>query len=157
MRKLLILLFLLSFKINAQNDTCDIFDVQTDKFKGSTRFYSDTYSGIDFVKYISKEKVTTHYIALEVIGSTLNVGEKGVIILLNDGKINKPLEKIDVDYKDEGYRYSVLIPLTKQDIEKLKKSRITDFQLYIYEKNVLEGDQLKLLKTFNCLLQAKIK
>lgn len=61
-------------------------------FEGS---YSLVESSVSYHQIIDKGD-TTLYMALQTIGSTLNLGKNGAIILLANGlKIERPNEKID--------------------------------------------------------------
>lgn len=158
MKKLLIISFyFFCLHLYSQNDTCNFYTEDLDKFDGKITFDTYTDGGVSFVKVISKANIITYYISLSVEGATLNYGLKGVTILLKNGKIEKPLEKVSVDINKKTYQYvySAFCALSKQDIQKIKSSKITDFRLYIYDKNIREEDQDRILKTFNCLLLAK--
>lgn len=97
-----------------------------DKFSGIKTHRSPLLDVLSF----SKSKGFT-YLSIDIPGSTLNYNTKGVILLLSDGsKINKPNEKIDVNYNN-GYRYSAFIALSKIEIDKIIKNPISDVKLYI--------------------------
>ncbi|MFN5847401.1 MAG: hypothetical protein ACK43K_02830, partial [Chitinophagales bacterium] len=66
---------------------------------------------------VTRDKKANYYLSLRAYGSTLNVGEKGAIILFSDGtKLEKQLADIDVNVSDIDlsniqYEYSAYIPI----------------------------------------------
>lgn len=130
---------------------CDDIIVESDKFTGEITAKSPIFNGITFYK-ITSDGVTNFYISMNQVGATLNVGKKGLIILLADGKkIVKPDAKIDVDVNRgaSGYVYSVFERLTKEDIKKLSESPMTDKRLFIYDGTIERGG--KLMEYIKCL------
>ncbi|MDI6033020.1 hypothetical protein QLS91_08030 [Flavobacterium sp. LB2P84] len=127
-----------------ETDYCSKIQTNTDKFSGVIKYNSPRLERITFLK----EKGIID-IRIDIPGSTLNVNEKGVILLLEDGsKINRPNQKISVDYND-GYRYSAYFQLTKLEIQRIIKSPITDVKLYIYDAEIFEP--LKYSEYLKCL------
>lgn len=129
---------------------CTDISEKVDKFTGEIKYYSPTVDGIMFLRVKSKEfDVTYMYISEE--GSTLNVGENGLILLLSDGsKIEKPNAKIDVDSEERGWLYSAFVELTDEDKAKLSKYEITDNRLYVYDGIVHSGKVIK--EYLKCIL-----
>jgi hypothetical protein len=123
---------------------CKKIESDKDKFSGITTHRSPLLDVLSF----SKSKGVT-YLRIDIPGSTLNYNTKGVILLLSDGsKINKPNEKIDVDYNN-GYRYSAFIALSKIEIDKIIKNPISDVKLYIYDFEIV--DKQKYSEYLKCL------
>nr|DAS88617.1 MAG TPA: hypothetical protein [Caudoviricetes sp.] len=124
---------------------CDKVSTENDKFTGETTYTTDFEDGISFVKIV-KNKIPNFYMQINTTGSTLNVGKKGLIVLLDNGtKIQKPNAKIDVSTTSSGggYVYSAFVSLTKNDISLLKQHNITAARLYIYDSNIEGGFKLK--------------
>jgi hypothetical protein len=136
-----------------ENFYCKKIEESNDKFTNETTYKVGKEKNglrIEFLKVV-KMTTKTYYMSIDVTGSTLNVGEKGVTILLNNGKkIDKPLEKIDVNYSD-GYVYSAFIRLTPNDILLIKNNLITDVRLYIYDRNLSIEMSKELQEYLKCL------
>jgi hypothetical protein len=127
---------------------CNKIEKEKDKFTGAVKYNSPILERIVFYK----EKGII-YIRIDIPGSTLNVNEKGVLLLLSDGtKISKPNEKISADYR-EGYRYSSFFTLNKIEVDRIIKSPITDVRLYIYDAEVFSPQ--KYSKYLKCIVNIK--
>lgn len=102
---------------------------------------------------IVKSGKENYYLSLRTYGSTVNVGETGVIVLFDDGtKMNKPTEKIDVDSDATGFSYSAFIQLTETEVKSLTTKKITKFRLYIYDKEVSQGFAEKFTNYVQCVI-----
>lgn len=137
MKKLLLITFTLSvLQLYCQTDSiCKGVMKVYDKFEDKTSYKSEPHYFIRFMKII-KGVDTVYGLHLEASGRTVSVGKKGVIILLSDStKMEFPNTDINVNYNSfmDNYTYTATIVLKKPDIERLIKSYITDFRLYIYE------------------------
>ena len=98
----------------------------------------------------------TYNLSIRTIGSTVNVGESGVIILFEDGtKINKPEEEIDVDSDENGFEYSAFITLSQSDLQTLKTKNIRKYRLYIYDEEINPGEANKFKAYVNCIVEQK--
>lgn len=129
---------------------CKDIETKTDKFSGETTASSDYSEGIKFLK-ITKNGSSKIYMAINETGSTLNVGEKGLILLLENGnKIERPNAKIDVDTgSGRNYVYSAFIELTEKEVDLIINNPITDDRLYIYDGVIKNG--AKLSEYLKCL------
>jgi len=124
---------------------CENFTVKTDKFSNEVTTTSPSSDGISFIK-VEKGEYKSIYLNINEIGSTLNVGKKGLILLLENGKrIEKPNAEIDVVPREgrNGYIYSAFINLEEADIKLLTENKITDGRLYIYDSTVEGGEAIK--------------
>ncbi len=130
---------------------CDDITVKKDKFNGEISYTTPIRKGINFIK-IEKDGKTSIYMSILQFGSTLSVGKKGLILLLENGaRISRPNAEIDVDAADNGYRYSAFIQLTSSEINLLKKYRVTDDRLYIYD-GTINKEAGSLIKAYiNCI------
>lgn len=134
---------------------CRNIDVKGDKFTGDTTYITPASSGFSFIK-VKKEKSVTIYMSKNEPGSTLNVGKKGLILLLeNNKRIEKPDAELNVKTSSYGssYIYSAFVELTDSDIKLLTENAITDNRLYIYDGKVREGDGKKIMEYLKCLLE----
>ena len=151
--------FLLVGLINtAQAQECaESLTREANKFSKEITIRSPLLKKVSFSKVIAKG-VPTYYVSLSILGSTVNVNEHGVIILLENGKrIARPKEEIDVEANSsgDGFTYSAFVRLTPADLQLLKTQKITDFQLYIYDANLETSEQQEAQQYITCLLQAK--
>jgi len=135
-----------------QDFFCSKIEQQKDKFEDKTTFFTPTENGISFVKTIDKGK-TFIYLNVRVNGSTLNVSEKGLNILFEDGtKFTKPEAKIDTKVSSgSGYIYSAFIQLTTAEIKILSEKNITDTRVYIYDGTVDKDSAKKIREYLKCL------
>ena len=135
---LLALIVLFSITSNAQIDSkgCKKLKRSVDKMTGVINISTpaNIANWMRVVKYI-EEGIPRTYLSLRTVGSTLNVGEKGVIVLLEDGtKLEWPNEKVDAEASESVmWHYSAFINLTDEEIETLSKSPIEQYRLYIYD------------------------
>ena len=152
MKKLILLLLLVplvSFgqskkELKVINKAVTEITEETDKFDGSTTWRSPffgkglaatTAKRVVFIKIKSDGKITT-YLRLKTYGSTLNIGEKGFILLFQDGtKLEKPNAKVDAE-SDSGtayWEYSTFTPISDEELEMFATKKVDSFRLYIYE------------------------
>ena len=130
---------------------CQDITSKKDKFTGEVTFSSPIKDGITLIKVVNKGIVSLYMSALE-IGNTANVGKTGVYLSLENGiKISKPNVKISIDANTNNYRYSCFFPLTPNDIKLLKKYKITDKRLYIYDGSVNDDSANYIRGYINCL------
>jgi hypothetical protein len=138
--------FLLALSFNSISQTTDCSTVVTssiDKITGEQRKMTATYpfkggyslveSPVTYMQTI-KDGDTTLYMSLQTLGSTLNIGGKGVIILFANGtKIERPEVKIDYSTSSYGWKYSAFMSLNQEEINLLQTNEIEIFRLYIYD------------------------
>ena len=137
-----------------KNFYCNKIEMLADKFTGDTTYTSPAASGFTFMK-IKKGKSTVVYMSKNQPGGTLNVGEKGLILLLQNGKrIEKPDVKLDVTASKygSGYIYNAFVQLDENDISLLTKNAITDSRLYIYDGTVSQIDGEKIIEYLKCIV-----
>lgn len=86
------------------------------------------------IKTILKGKIL-YFLKLTTRASTISIGERGVIILFEDGtKITKP--NVLVDYNSNAstrYDYFAFIPLTLAELAILKTKKVKKYRLFIYD------------------------
>jgi|GEM_PF-6013436 len=129
-----------------KDEVCSEVNSWIDKFTGEIRKTVSTNYNVYFGR-------TGNYITmiLSTDSETLLVGKKGVTVLLADGsKIKNEDAEIDVKATKTGYEYRVVFTLTPEDIQKLKKSYITDYRLYIFDRSVNSGKICQ--KLFQCVV-----
>jgi hypothetical protein len=123
---------------------CKDIEESKDKFTGEITYSSPT-DYITFSKVKSDNETNTYMSIREVVGSTLNTNETGVIILFDNGsKLERPDAEIDVEvsnYRDR-WDYSAFFNLSDSDIKLLSENIITDVRLYIYDSTIANGKKL---------------
>ncbi|MFK7049894.1 hypothetical protein V3Q77_08330 [Flavobacterium davisii] len=127
------------------NYWCKDIEKREDKFTSKTSYISPTEKHVYFL-----EEDGQVYISLKAHGNIPKVGAKGVIILLEDGKIEKPNADITVSY-NHSYDYTAFIKLTKEDILLLQSKKITAYRLYIFDFELENGDLYK--EYLKCLIK----
>jgi hypothetical protein len=122
---------------------CEDVTTTVDKFTGDTTYTSKVSEGTAFIKVKNGNK-SVIYISKNQPGNTLNVKEKGFILLLQNGfRIDKPDAPIDVESNGSGgWVYSVFVALNENDIKLLTENAITDDRLYIYDGTIKYGKTL---------------
>lgn len=105
--------------------------ITVDKFTNEKRMITPVINPIIFIKVI-QPKDTLYMMKVQCLGSTLATGNNTIILLENGGKITKDVQT-EVEYESYGYVHSAFFQLTDEDIELLKKFRITDIRIYIHD------------------------
>jgi hypothetical protein len=102
-------------------------------------------------KYVKKGKPTLYYLGLRTYGSTVNVYEKGVTILFDDGTKWYKQSKIDVQADNNGFEYSAFILLNASDLLTFTTKKIKKFRLYIYDGAINTSDADKFNLFIKCV------
>lgn len=132
-------------------DYCSHYGIDKDKFSNKVTYRSNSVKNISFVKLV-ENKTTNVYMSISIIGSTVNVGEKGVYLLFDDGtKIIKKEVEINVESTSKGFEYSAFFKINKNDLSILKTKFLTDFKLFIYDDVLKSGDASDLREYAKCL------
>jgi hypothetical protein len=145
-KTLSIIIVALCLSLFSKAQLCPEISYSIDKFSGDTTKSSLPVDNVSFTYIRASGGKTYRYMYLRTIGYTANVNKTGVIILLKGGKkIEKPNEKVEVDVNKygDGYVYSALLSLTKEDIELLKDNDMTDYRLFIYDGSIKAPDKIK--------------
>ena len=98
--------------------------------------YSLLVQPIQFTKIKDKNGKYFTYLSLTSYGSTMNVGEKGLVLLFEDGtRFERPNAKISCDY-DSGssvWRYSTFELISDEELKLFTEKKVDKYKLYIYE------------------------
>lgn len=121
---------------------CNDIKTTSDKFTGDETKTTDFSEGICFMK-VTKGNVSNIYLKINETGSTLNLGKKGLTLLLeNNKRLERPETKIDVKLSGKNYVYSAFIELSNEEVNLLIENPITDDRLYIYDGEIKNGNKL---------------
>ena len=136
------------FTTNNVNYTDEYFknhiDKVVDDFTDEIKINSPIFDDMCFIKIVKVNKTVDYYLRLTTSSYSVNVLEKGVIILFTDNtKLNKPNVDIDIKASSYGYNYSAFIPLTLNDLKLLKTKKIKKYRLYIHDEDVDSEDSEK--------------
>ena len=120
---------------------CAEISSESDDFTGKKTIRTPLGKNASLRKIVENGEATT-YLSLYANGSTLNVGEKGVIILMEDGsKLEFPGEEIDTDAgRGSGWRYSAFIRMDDETLTKLSTVAMDKWRLYIYDQDFDAGE-----------------
>lgn len=153
----IILLPSISFSQNSYEESndvnyCDKIEVIVDNFEDRKTHISPYVSGFKIIKLV-KNGDTHYYLRVDVPGSIVSVGKKGLYILFEDGtKISKPNAEIHIEVgSGDYYTYSAFIMLAQEDIEILTTKKITDHRLYIYDGKVSSEESDIIIKYAKCI------
>lgn len=138
-------------------DYCNQITKEYNEFDQTTTFRTPLLKSCFLDKVISKNKAV-FYLSLYANGYTINLGEKGVkIILSNKQIISFPNEKIEVDISEggNGYRYSAFITIPPDKMPLFKKYKITKWQLFIYAESQSDFDAEAFRNMVNCMAGLK--
>jgi hypothetical protein len=139
-----------------ESNFCSKVERQVDDFTGeitisSPRITGGKLSPIIIYKYVKKGKPTLYYLGLRTYGSTVNVYEKGVTILFDDGTKWYKQSKIDVQADNNGFEYSAFILLNASDLLTFTTKKIKKFRLYIYDGAINTSDADKFNLFIKCV------
>jgi hypothetical protein len=125
-----------------------------DKFKNEKSYSTPTgCDKITFLKTISHpnifnsaKTVSKIYMQVSEIASEIKLNSQGMTILLeNDLRIDIPRERLRVETNSvsEGFVYTALLELRPDQIKMLTENKMTDYRLYLYDKEIVCGYTLK--------------
>lgn len=151
------LLLLLCTEVIAQRNCSDLVAKNVDKFNGAVTYKTSTTRRVSFLK-ITDNGISGIYIYAEAPSSSLKVGEKGAVFLLEDGtKISIPEAQIEVKPSRNGqsYIYNTMHRLSDEEVNLLRKKKITDIRLYIFDAELFPPDAEAAIAGLNCLVDVR--
>ena len=128
-----------------------------DEFTGEVRLMTPVLEKASLSKFITY-KDTSVYLHLKACGATLNVNEKGVIVLFTDGTKLTFSEKIDVKAGDGeycNYEYTAFCSITVPELTLLSTKTIKAFRLFIYDNHLTDGEAKTFHDNANLIVNAK--
>jgi hypothetical protein len=147
-------------KINYPIDYfCSQIQEQKDEINNEIKLSSPLIRGnkilpLTISRYVNNGK-SIFYLSLNAKGNTVNVNQKGVTVLFQDGTKWTKACKIDVQAGYSGYDYSAFITLTKNDLITFSTKEIKKFRLYIYDTEINPSDASKFRMYTECIMKAK--
>ena len=160
----MLLLSSLSFDFRGQTQlkACDKIIETVDQFNGQITEhtpYTTQFGGfVSALKVVDGEDVN-YYLSLNSNGQTLNVGEKGVTIICDNGSVmDWPDAKIEVEWKEYGggysaWRYSAFIPLNDVEMRILSTTTIKAYRLYIYDTDLSSASKRNIKNKSDFMIQ----
>lgn len=134
---------------------CNKLERTEDRFDGKIRIVTPyKLMNLYRVHKVIEGDETRIYLDIRGGGYTASVGEKGVIVLLEDGtKLEWPDAGVDCDVATGGggFQYTAFIRLTDEDIDKLSASKISGAKLYIYEVPAYKKNVAELMQQMGCI------
>ncbi|MBE9584899.1 hypothetical protein IM792_10610 [Mucilaginibacter sp. JRF] len=142
-----------------RNNPCPLITENYDEFENIKSFQTPwSFEGkmlnCSIAKIIEK-RVPYYYVSLSTIGNTALATQKGVFIILKNGKrIVKPNAEIETNVdRNAQFERTTTIKLTTADLALLKSSPMSKFKLYINSDNIQEADLI--YKMLLCLITKK--
>jgi hypothetical protein len=161
MKKLLLTIITGLLYLNSFSQCEGFLKTEFDKFEKTTRINTPVVENLVFLRKI--ESGEEHiYLRIEAPASTINIGKTGLKLLLADGKVlNWENAKVEINvnksrYSSSSYVASTFVELKPEHVLELKKNKITDARLYIYDIALKDFDQQKYFDWFNCLVDQKV-
>lgn len=116
-----------------------------DEFENTTTWRSPLLKNISFTKVKYKDETVRMYLRITTYGSTLNVGEKGLTVIFEDGsRFERPAAEIDANTSSGyGWRYTAFVSIDDEDLKLFATKKVKAYKLYIYE-GALYGKDLAL-------------
>ncbi|MGF7026324.1 hypothetical protein [Sphingobacterium sp. HSC-15S19] len=141
----------------SSSSICDKITVSQDKFTKSKRYTIPYKRGRGYDLYVTTEKGKPAVISLylSTSGSTVNVGENEVKLLLEDDKVitKKSVGPIDVEVGEYGYNYSAVVEISEAEAYLFSKTKIKEFRLFVYDSTISEHDSEMLRRYMKCILE----
>jgi hypothetical protein len=136
---------------------CYSYKVDEDKFSKSITTDTNIFPVGLGLRIIENKGQKDAYMTVGVYGETLNVGEKGVSLLLANGELYElPEEEVDSQVNElndkSDWIYTSFFRLTPELTEILYKQPIVAVKLYIYEDDLTALESLKFISDINCLI-----
>lgn len=144
--------------INYNSPTiCSKITVSKDNFTKAEK-YTIPYKrkrGYDLYVTVEKDKPAKIFIHLSASGSTVNVGQNEVKLLLEDEKVltKKSIGPIDVDTEEYGYNYSAVVEISETEAHILSRKKLKEFRLFVYDGSITEHDSEMFRRYMKCILE----
>ena len=115
-----------------------------DEFDEKTSWQSPILKNVVFYKTKYKDGSIARYLRVMASGSTLNVGEKGLTVIFEDGtRFERPDAKVDADPGyGSGWSYRIFERVSDEDLNLFATKKIKAYKLYIYEGALYGKDPL---------------
>ena len=115
-----------------------------DEFDDRTTWRSPLLKNISFTKVKDKDGEVRMYLRISTVGLTLNVSEKGLIVIFEDGsRFERPAAKIDVDAGSaSGWDYIAFESVNEEELNLFATKKVKAYRLYIYDGALYGKDAL---------------
>ena len=128
-----------------------------DEFDDKTDWDSPILKNIVFYKTKYKDGMIRMYVRLSTEGVTLNVGEKGLIVIFEDGsRFERPNAEIKADSgAGSMWNYTAFESINEEELSLFATKKVKAYKLYIYEGALYGKDALFTLGYAQGILDAK--
>ena len=128
-----------------------------DEFDDRTTWRSPLLKNISFTKVKGSDGVFRTYVNIRAVGSTLNVGKKGLTVIFEDGsRFERPAAKIDAKAgSGSGWNYSAFVSVDEEDLNLFATKKVKAYKLYIYKGALYGKDALFTMGYAQGILDAK--
>jgi hypothetical protein len=125
-----------------------------DKYEDRTSYRTSYDPFLRAYLDISK-KDTVVYLSLSTFSTALSTNISGMDIILSDGKIMRFAdEEVSVEVSDDGgFEYSTFTRIRKNELLQLSKSLITDYRLYVFDRQPSPDNAKRFQHELKCLLE----
>jgi len=139
---------------------CDTFSQNCQEIRSVPRkntkvkvFESPDSNAVQFTKDVLGKNIT-YRIHLRMMRPVIDLGQKGVTILFDDGsKLVKPEETVDVNNLDDKFEFTSTLTLLPEELLLLQKKKITGFILFTYQKDITSTDGEKFRSYAKCIIK----
>lgn len=136
----------------SQAQNCKGTQENVDKYTGQKSYNTSYMAPVVLIKYF-KDNDTVYFASLNMEAKSAAYAGKGVYIMFENGdKIILENEKVECKYNSfNKYDYSALFSLSASDLLKFTTFPVTEFRLYIHDKNIGKLMGSKMMESFQCL------
>lgn len=144
-------------ELKAINAGVEAITKSYDEFNDETTWRSPLLKNISFSKYKDKEGTVRMYLRITANGGTLNVGEKGLTVIFEDGsRFERPAAEIDAKASSGyGWNYTAFESVNEEEVSLFATKKVKAFKLYIYEGALYGKDALNTLGYAQGILESK--
>lgn len=154
---ILTLLFAQILMIYSQESNCNNL-IERHTEGGGVRISSSSQMIPSIYKYIYSDKTIKYYLHVSLDDCHCTGNGTGLMIIFNDGtKFKRNNAKINMDYYYNCgmFTYSVILPLTMDEVEMFSQKEIKKLKMYIFEKKFAENESETFKKFVNCLIKTE--
>ncbi len=144
-------------ELKAINAGVEAITKSYDEFDDKTDWDSPILKNITFYKTKYKDGVIRMYIRISAQGSTLNVGEKGLTVIFEDGsRFERPDAEIKADAGSGSmWDYRAFESINEEELNLFATKKVKAYKLFIYKGALYGKDPLFTMGYARGILEAK--